>query len=431
MTAEFENSTRDVEKKAKQDIKLWIKMVLIAIITLLLLIPQALITNLIDERQQTRQDAQEEIATSWGGEQRVAGPAIVIPDTNGEKQAFVLPSQLKITGKVSTQTLRRGIFDINVFNAPLTLTGEFSIPAEKIGDKLRHGDLSGAYLFIGIEDLRGLTDNVSVNWNGQSKQLESCSTIGSGLSCPIDARFLTEGGKIRFTIKVPLKGSDGINFCPLGSTTTVSLTSDWGSPSFNGHYLPTQRNVGESGFSATWKVLDVNRDFGQIINASSNWFDIVAESQFGVVFHTQADQYQQTTRTVKYAFLIIVLTFAVVLIVDIRKRTNIHPVQYLLIGIALMLFYTLLLSFSEHITFALSYGIAAIMTIGLITAFMAALLKGNRKTALIFGLMLSVLYLFLYILLQLETLALLVGSIGLFIILAVAMFVTVKLRNGR
>ena len=153
-------------------------------------------------------------------------------------------------------------------------------------------------------------------------------------------------------------------------------------------------------------------------------------SELGVKLCIPVDQYQQTTRTVKYAILIIVLTFAVVFFVEIRRKVNIHIVQYILIGIALLLFYTLLLSFSEHLSFFISYLIAALMTIGLITTFMAAILK-DKKTALVVGGLLTLLYIFIFVLLQLESYALLAGSLGLFVILAVTMYATVKLRKSK
>ena len=170
-----------------------------------------------------------------------------------------------------------------------------------------------------------------------------------------------------------------------------------------------KREVSEKGFTASWKVLALNRDFSQVV---IDWGASVRESAFGVNMKVPVEQYQQTTRAVKYAFLIIVLTFSVVLFVEIRKGKHIHPVQYLLVGLALILFYTLLLSFSEHIAFLWSYVIASVMTVGLITAYMAAVLK-IRKTAFAIGALLSAIYLFIYVLLQLESYALLVGS-GLF-----------------
>ena len=425
-------STKQEEKSPR----LWLKALLIFGISVALLIPQVLITHLIDERQATRTEAQSEVSQSWSGTQHIAGPAIIIPNSNDSSYISIFPSDLKITGNLTTETLKRGIFNFSVYNVPLTITGEFDFPAKLASMNISHYVMEKAYLFISLSDLRGLTDNATLTWNGEKHTIETATggsnnDIATGLTYAVNIQPILDGQKIRFTIQLPLKGSEGLYVAPVGNITNAELKSDWGSPSFQGNFLPTSRQVSDSGFTASWKVLAMNRNFGQVRTNSTCWDSLMEDCEFGVDLHIPVDQYQQTTRTVKYAFLVIVLTFAVVFFVEIRRNTFIHPIQYLLIGIALLLFYTLLLSFSEHIAFSCSYLIAAIMTIGLITAFMAAILKGNRKTAFIVGLSLSALYIFLYVLLQLETYALLVGSIGLFVILAVAMFATVKLRNER
>ena len=184
--------------------------------------------------------------------------------------------------------------------------------------------------------------------------------------------------------------------------------------------------MNDNGFQASWKVLAINRDYPQFFSRNSDNHRQLSSSTFGVNLKVPVEQYQQTDRAIKYAFLIILLTFAAVFFVEMRKSTPIHPVQYLLIGIALIIFYTLLLSFSEHINFGLSYLIASVMTIGMIVVFMASIAK-DKKTALGIGLLLTVLYAFVYVLLQLESYALLVGSVGLFIILGIAMFATQKI----
>ena len=214
---------------------------------------------------------------------------------------------------------------------------------------------------------------------------------------------------------------------PVGQTTTINLTSDCSTPSFNGYYLPDERQVSNKGFQASWKVLAINRDYPQIVSRTSDNRQQLSNSSFGVELKVPVEQYLKTDRAVKYAFLIILLTFAAVFFIEMRKAKPIHPVQYLLIGIALIIFYTLLLSFSEHMNFGLSYLIASVMTIGMIVVFMASVTK-DKKTALGIGLLLAVLYAFVYVLLQLESYALLVGSVGIFIIVGIAMFATQKIE---
>jgi inner membrane protein len=211
---------------------------------------------------------------------------------------------------------------------------------------------------------------------------------------------------------------------PVGRTTTVALTSDCPTPSFGGDYLPANRNVTPQGFTADWKVLGLNRDFPQILSSSAA---LGNSAGIEVSLRVPVEQYQQTTRSIKYAYLVILLTFAIVFLVENRRQTPIHPVQYALVGLALVLFFTLLLSFSEHIAFGLSYLIASLMTISLITLFMRALLR-QWGGALAVGGLLVLLYLFIYVLLQLESYALLVGSLGIFAILAAAMYASRKIN---
>ena len=414
--------------------RLSLKLLLIVGISVLLLIPQFLIMNLVSERQSTRDDAKKELAKSWGMDQHIGGPAVVIPGEKEKETLYLFPETLDVTGNIQSQTLKRGIFDFSVYNAPVKMSGTFKCPKDLLTREISQKSSNKAFLFIGLGDLRGLSENVTVLLNGVACEVDPASSLAdapdnSGLVCAFNLESLLAGDTVQFEIILPIKGIDGLFIAPVGNATSVALTSDWGDPSFQGNFLPTHREVNDNGFKADWKVMALNRDFGQIATGSSYWDYLMSKSELGVNLCIPVDQYQQTTRTVKYAILIIVLTFAVVFFVEIRRKTNIHIVQYILIGIALLLFYTLLLSFSEHLAFALSYAIAALMTIGLITAFMAAILK-EKKTALVVGGLLTLLYIFIFVLLQLESYALLAGSLGLFLILAVTMYATVKLRKA-
>lgn len=417
----------------RNNMRLGLKLLIIICISVLLLIPQFLIMNLVTERQSTRNDAQRELAKSWGMDQHIEGPAIVIPIK--EKKLYLFPESLDVSGNIQSQTLKRGIFEFSVYNAPIKISGTFKCPKELLKRGISQNACKKSFLFIGLGDLRGLSENVTIILNGVPCQVEPASSFAespsnSGLVCSFDLSALLNGDTILFEITLPIKGIDGLYFAPVGNSTSVSLTSDWGDPSFQGNFLPTQREVNDNGFKAVWKVMALNRDYGQIATNSYSWESMMNGSELGVNLCIPVDQYQQTTRTVKYAILIIILTFAVVFFVEVRRKTNVHIVQYILIGIALLLFYTLLLSFSEHLLFAISYAIAALMTIGLITVFMAAILK-DKKTALVVGGLLTLLYIFIFVLLQLESYALLAGSLGLFVILAVTMYATVKIRRQR
>ena len=434
--AQSNENKRQNEKKARPGLKL----LLIAGMCVAFLIPQALIRNLVSERQSTESNAESEVFEKWAGPQTVAGPIIKVDymwveGKDGKKERrtkVILPEQLDVKGHVKTKTLKRGIYDFTVYETALDLTGQFKLP--KDFEKMQEGHewcFEKAKIIVGLPNLRGLSDNVALKFGGITYDMVAETGNLKGLSCEVDLSRVLEGETVDFSLVLPFKGAGDLMFAPVGQTTTVSLTSDCTTPSFTGYYLPDERQVTDTGFQAEWKVLAINRDYPQVLDASfigsyqygTSDFN---NSTFGVQLKVPVEQYQQTERAVKYAFLIILLTFAAVFFVEMKKATPIHPVQYLLIGIALIVFYTLLLSFSEHINFGLSYLIASVMTIGMIVLFMASVTK-DKKTALGIGALLAVLYVFVYVLLQLESYALLVGSVGLFIILGIAMFATQKI----
>ena len=219
-----------------------------------------------------------------------------------------------------------------------------------------------------------------------------------------------------------LNGSGQISFLPLGKSTSVKLSSTWKSPSFNGPFLPDEREVNEQGFNATWKILNLNRSYPQQW-AGKN--EKVAASAFGVKLFHPIDEYQQTMRSVKYAVLFITLTLVAFFLTEVINRVRVHPIQYLLIGSAICLFYLLLLSISEHSSFGLAYLVSSAASTGLVTLYSRSVLKSMPVSMTICGLM-SFLYGFLYITLRLEDYALLIGSTGMFAVLAMVMYLTRK-----
>lgn len=415
------------DSNSRSSLKLGIKLLLILIISILLLIPQAIIMDMVNERSSTEGLANLEVNEKWGNGQTLTGPVLFIPGDSAANNLYILPETLDIDGKINSRTLKRGIYDFTVYETALTLAGRFSLPKELKAEQLKYLRTDRAKLLFAISDFKGFSDNPALVLNGQPAELSSEALhLGShdALSCCVDLQSLLDSSNLDYRITVPLKGSDYLYFLPVGRTTSVHLASDCLTPSFTGRYLPAQREVTDQGFTADWKVLALNRDFAQVLNSHA---ELKKAQPFGVDLKVPVEQYQQTTRSIKYAYLIILLTFAVVFFVEIRRQTPIHPVQYALVGIALMLFYTLLLAFSEHLTFLLSYLIASVMTIGLITLFMRPLLR-NTRAALFIGLLLTVLYTFIYVIMQLESYALLVGSLGIFVILAVAMYASQKIN---
>lgn len=428
----------DTTKRHDPANNIGMKLCIIILIGLVLLVPRIFIQKLVDERNSTQNSAYLEICEKWSGEQIISGPMIQV-NRGKNSPLYIMPETLNVEGHATTQTLKRGIFDFAVYQIPIHLSGAFILPKEL--SQTDKESIAGrtAQLILGISELKGLTDNPTIIFDQEKLDASpSNNEIGSNaLIANITLQPLLDGKTIEFNIDLPIKGSERLQFLPVGRTTSAHISSNCETPSFNGNHLPTERTIDEKGFDAKWKILAINRQFGQVVEGKAsieeicNVFDATINncktSHFGVDIRVPVEQYQQTTRAIKYSFLIILLTFCVVFFVEIRKKNPIHPVQYLLIGIAIMLFYTLLLSFSEHLSFLISYIIASIMTISLITIYMAGILH-IKKTALSIGALLLAIYTFIYVLLQLESYALLVGSIGIFVILALSMHASRKIE---
>jgi len=434
-----ENNSR--KSLHKQD-TLVLKIILIAFLIILSFIPMCMIRGLISEREQTAQEASKEVQQKWSGSQTLVGPILTIPykyqNEKGELQngyLNYLPEHLNISGNINTQELKRGLYDIVVYNSTLELHGSFSIKDLQEDDiPLNRLSLEHATLNLGINDLRGINERAALEWNGQeiefSPGVDPHSIVSSGISTRImPQQLLVNDSVVNFTVKLKLKGSESMQFAPLGKTTRIQLSSNCQTPSFTGAFLPTEREITDKGFSCQWEILEFNRNYSQIIKETHQQYahEAIAQSGFGVNLLFPVDQYQKSMRSAKYAFLLIILTFVVSFFVEIFQKKNIHPVQYLLIGLALCLFYTLLVSTSEHIGFTPAYIISALMTTSLITFYMIGILK-IKKTAFTIGGLLACLYAYIFFLIQLETYALLAGSIGLFVILAIIMYFSQKIN---
>ena len=450
-----------------------LKILVVGILTLLLLIPLSMISSLIYERLDTKRSAELEITSKWSGEQIIAGPCIVIPylqEINQKdkrelvrKNLLLLPNEMNVSATAKVEKRKRGIYDVSLYRSDLVLSGTLSLnELSKTGIKPEHMFLNEARVIMGISDLKGIRESVVLQlgnekynfepgipvdnlytdinpsedkyYNDRDKQSTSPNVstglFSAGLNLKLDSISINElvQATIPFTINLFLNGSQGLFIVPIGKTTTASVQSDWSTPSFGGDFLPESHDVTDEGFNAQWKVIDLNRSFGQTIQAeNASAINQMGTSAFGVKFIQSVDQYQQNKRSVKYAVLIILLTFVVVFFIEVLKKKAVNPFQYLLVGLALVLFYSLLLSLSEIWGFNLAYIVAAIMTTALIVLHMSSILK-NRNLGLFIGALLTFLYVFVFILIQMESYALLVGSIGLFCILAVIMYFSKKLE---
>jgi inner membrane protein len=415
------------------------KVAAIAFLALMLLIPVAMIDELVMERKTRQLEALEEVSSKWGFEQQVVGPILAVPyytsDLNKEnekinvtrKLVYFLPEQLDISGTIDPEIRYRGLFKVPVYRSNISIEGHFSPPDMGITDTNAEIDWEGATITLGLTDMRGITDAIDFKWNNKKMvcepgvSIENITKSGITINNPLDKLNQTE--PYSFSIKISLNGSKSISFVPLGKETTAKINSTWKDPGFNGAFLPASRDISGQGFSATWKVLELNRNYPQ--RWAEKNVDLIS-SAFGVELILPGDTYQLTERSIKYAILFIALTFMSFFFIEIIHKQRVHPIQYILVGFGLALFYLLLLSLSEHIGFNLSYFIASIAIVAMITGYSKSIFKNNKLIALMASI-LTILYGFLFILLQMQDLTLLIGSAGLFIILSLVMYLSRKI----
>jgi len=423
-----------------------IKMVLIGFLTLALLIPSFLIQDLILERQARQQEVIDEITDKWSGAQLVQGPIMVLPykttvsqrDTSGRvtyKEVIttinILPETLNIRGNSDAKTKKRGIYNTVVYTSKILVNGKFSaLELVKSGINPDMVLWSKAKVVIGLSDLKGLKNNPVIKLNNTPYEVEtdfsSLKLFKNNLVVLPDLTA-TKNTAISFSFNLDLLGSNELNFLSLGKNTEVNMKGIWKDPSFIGRYLPDESVIKDSIFSASWKIPYFNRPLPQQWIEENAAIDMQNKDiSFGVRFILPVDQYQKTMRTAKYAILIILLTFISLFFTELLSKKRVHLLQYILIGAAMTIYYTLLLSFSERLGFNLAYIIASVATVLLISSFIAVLIK-NKHTALIFGGILSIFYTFIFVTIQLQDLALMFGSIGLFIIVAALMYLSTRI----
>ncbi|MBV8390608.1 MAG: cell envelope integrity protein CreD [Mucilaginibacter sp.] len=426
-----------------------VKLAFIGLLIILLLIPSALVQNLIQERAQRQDETEKQVSDQYSGEQLIQGPVLVVPykkqvketDNSGKDvtkevttNLFILPNELDYNANVSPDVLHRGIFEVVVYNGTIKVSGNFtkadlnalSITADQLMPEK-------AKMLFSISDLKGLKTNPQLKIAGQVATAEPAfgdTIFTSGLQVAVNLTGIMDK-TIPFEFNLDLKGSNELSFLHLGKTTDVTVKGNWGSPSFDGRYLPDTRNIDTKAnkFDAKWRMLYYNRPFPQ------QWVDDLNvlktkkadDATFGVKLRLPVDQYQKTTRSSKYAILIIMLTFISLFLTEMISKQRIHVFNYVLIGAAMIVYYTLLLSFSEQIGFTSAYLIASAATVLLVAAFLKSLIKSLRSTGL-FAFILSLFYAFIYIIIQLEDLALLVGSVALFFVVATLMYFSRKIN---
>lgn len=432
-------STQDSLKKAGDFIRtsVTLKMVSIGILILILLIPASMTFDLMWERKARRDTVVNELNQKWGSQQTITGPFLTVPykvfykDSDDEVKfnlhyLHILPEQLKINGELTPHVRYRSIYEAVLYNAKLSLTGVFKTPNLSQMEIEQDNILWDKAVFsLGITDMRGIQKNITINFDNKhydvTPGLKTIHIASSGISANIP--YSQTEAEHPFSLELDVNGSEQIQFIPVAEETTAQLKSSWPSPSFNGAFLPTQREVTNDGFSANWKVLHLNRNYPQFWEGSQ--YD-VKSSAFGLKLLITADIYQKNERVSKYAVMFILFTFAAFFFSEILNRKRVHPIQYLMVGMAVILFYVLLLAISEHVNFDFAYILSALAITLLVTGYAQGMMK-NRYFTLTVLATLGVLYAYLYIVLQLEDYALLMGSIGLLLVLSGIMYLTRKI----
>ncbi|MBK3517843.1 cell envelope integrity protein CreD [Carboxylicivirga marina] len=415
------------------------KVVMIGALVLLLLIPLGMVKSVIRERQATEAEVERELFEKWGGEQVLTGPILHVPTyyylkedeklTKHKRWLHVMPELLSVNGSVEPEVRYRGIYKKVLYNSDLQIEGAF----EKLDQMVINADevdWESAYVTIGISDNRGIKGELVFNWNDHALEPEAGMVItdlnNSGVSLKVPLTKENLADKFAFDVKFKLSGAKSLMFNPIGKITKVDLESGWNNPSFTGAFSPIEPELNEEGFKAGWAVTHLNRNFPQHWLGRSFQIDT---HQFGVNLYDPVNHYQKSLRSAKYGILIISLTLLVFLFIELVKKKEVQIIQYLLVGLALVLFFSVLTALSEHIGFSWAYLVAALSIITLVTSYSYGMIRDKQQAFWIF-IMLSVLYLFLFVLLQLNDFAFLAGNIGLLIALGAIMKASLKIKTA-
>lgn len=390
------------------------KIAFIGLITILLLIPLMMIEGVINERNELKYSVKKEISRAISESQIVDGPRLIytvkkeqaVDDKKEmvEELHIINPHKLESKVNVTTETLRRSIYNVIVYHSKINMNGSYVLPeAVYNGENFK--------IKMKVSDLKGLTDTPKISLLNKDYKfdVDDSGQLYTIIELPKENQT---DRIIHFTMQLELKGTERLMFAPSADETVLSISSSYANPSFVGEYLPLSRDVNEDGFTAKWKVLKINKKRSEYM---------------GVDFIEVASQYQQAMRSVKYGMLIICLVFVAGLLVEFVTKRQIHVVQYAIIGLSLTLFYSLLTAFSDIIPFGCSYLISSIMTTIALTLYYRGILK--HKSAWILGGFISIMYVTNYILLQMETHSMLAGSLLLFVLLSVMMYFTANMNK--
>jgi inner membrane protein len=431
-----------------------VKFVLIGFVTLMLMIPSTFVWVLVEERADRARDVAQDIAKSWGGTQEINGPYRAVPYTEtytsgtGKKQktivskftAVLFPEKLDIAGDITVEERKKSIYTLPVYHGGLTLSGQFAAPPADAFDAKNGGviDVAAdkAVLVIGIGDVRALKSEVVLEMDGSQtipfepgpgllevdRARNAFSSVNpSGINAKVPTLKWRNG--FAFDIPLQLNGSTAIYLAPAGQTTKISLQSDWPHPGFSGAFLPEARSISDSGFDATWTIPYLARGIPKVLETNKL---PLQDKLMGVKFVEPVNFYQTISRSLKYAIGFISLTFLAVFVLEMRSGWQFHWIQYGLMGLALIIFYVMLLAFAEHVGYAAAY-LTAATAATILNAFYVGTSLKSRMAGLVMLAVLASIFGVLYALMREQDYALLIGSVIAFVALAITMFVTQKI----
>ncbi|MBK8726995.1 MAG: cell envelope integrity protein CreD [Holophagaceae bacterium] len=426
---------------------LLVKSFVIGFISLVLLIPLFMVLGLVETRNVRNQQVRQNVAASAAGRQQLVGPLLVAtykeritweekeektgkttPRVEWRHRSKVLvPKELQIKGEAKVEERHRGLYKAQLFHLNAKLSGVFALPAD-LGLPLKSPDFEPGRvtLVLGLSDLRGIRNRPVLAWGGGTHDFEpgeDCEVVPSGIRVELGPLAASAAHEVSFEIPLELTGSEDLSIAPVAENTQVTLRSDWTSPSFAGRFLPVRHEITDKGFEATWQVFHLARNLDAIIKHEGA---APTEECFSVAFLEPVNVYLQSERAVKYGFLFVGLTFGAFFLFELLKGLRIHPVQYFLVGLALAMFFLLLISLTEHLAFLTAYLVSAGACVVLIGAYLVHALSSKLR-GLGFAGGLALLYAALYGLLASEDNALLLGAALLFLALGVVMMATRKL----
>lgn len=449
------NSTLFLGENWWQRNRITFKIVWLGLLALILQVPLVFVDVLLRERRQRRDEAVREVSRMWGGHQRLLGPVVVVPyvveteevapagtaakagrqeprrRVQQRHHVCFLPERLEVEGQLQPEVRQRGIYGQTVYAGKLKLTGHFA-PFKWTGGNPAPDELlwSQAYVALGLGDLRGMREDVALQWGGRRLAWQAGARLlpsGAGLHATGIFEGAPPSSPVPFSVEFTLNGSERFECVPVGRETTVRIASSWPDPGFIGGYLPVERDVTAAGFKAAWSVSHFSRGFAQQwttrpgdVEPRPADFEAAA---VGVTLLRPIDAYRTTERALKHGLLFIVLVFTAFFIFETATARRLHGLHYLLVGAALCLFYLALLSLSEFVGFGLAYAIAALASTGLVGGYAITVFAGVRHGAFV-SVGLALVYAYLYFVLQMQDYALLAGTGALFVALAAVMWAT-------